>query len=78
MQKYDNGKASIEATSDSIIAEKEYVFPSKRNDLEAAFRHTLDDCLRMKRVLEKIIKASDYTNAGENCKLLAEQALKRT
>ena len=75
MQTYDNGKASITATSDLPLAEKEYRYPSKRSELEKAFQYTLEDCLKMKRALEKIIKASDYTNAGDNCKEIAINAL---
>lgn len=77
MQIYDNGYASISKTSDTPLAEREYRYPSKRSELEKAFQYTLEDCLKMKRALEKIIKASEYTNAGDNCKHLAEQALKQ-
>ena len=76
MQKYDNGKASIETMDiEYLLGEKEYIYPNKRNGLEKAFQHTLEDALRMKLALEEIIHAADYTNAGENCKVIAKDAL---
>lgn len=76
MQKYDNGKASIETMDiDYLLSEKEYRYPNKRSELEKAFQHTLEDALRMKMALEEIIHAADYTHAGENCKAIAKDVL---
>ena len=48
--KLPSGKAGIQMTSLGLFAEKEYTYPMKKKDVEAALREALELLARMEQV----------------------------